>query len=50
MLRKIESVDYDVFRRRPSLGKLDFVRLYFHARFSLRVRRGDHAPTIAGPP
>jgi phytoene synthase len=50
MLRKIESVDYDVFRRRPSLGKLDFVRLYFHARYSPWVRRGDHAPNIAGPP
>jgi phytoene synthase len=50
MLRKIESVGYDVFRRRPSLGKLDFVRLYFRARCSLLARRGDHAPTIAGPP
>jgi phytoene synthase len=50
MLRKIESVGYDVFRRRPSLSKLDFVRLYFRARHSLGVGRGDHAPTIAGPP
>jgi phytoene synthase len=32
VLRKIESVGYDVFRRRPSLSKLDFVRLYFRAR------------------
>jgi phytoene synthase len=32
ILRKIESVGYDVFRRRPFLSKLDFVRLYFHAR------------------
>jgi phytoene synthase len=32
MLRKIESVGYDVFRRRPSLSKLDFVGLYFRAR------------------
>jgi phytoene synthase len=32
VLRKIESVGYDVFRRRPSLSKLDFVRLYCRAR------------------
>jgi phytoene synthase len=50
MLRKIESVGYDVFRRRPSLSKLDFVRLYFRARYSLGVGRGGHAPTIAGLP
>jgi phytoene synthase len=49
VLRKIEAVGYDVFRRRPSLSKLDFVRLYFRTRSSLWVRRGDHAPTIAGP-
>jgi squalene synthase HpnC len=35
VLRKIESVGYDVFRRRPYLSKLDFVRLYFRARYSL---------------
>jgi phytoene synthase len=34
LLNKIESVGYDVFRRRPSLSKLDFVRLYFRARRS----------------
>ena len=50
VLRKIELVGYDVFRRRPSLSKLDFVRLYFRARYSLWVGRGDHAPNIAGPP
>jgi phytoene/squalene synthetase len=50
VLRKIESVRYDVFRRRPSLSKLDFVRLYFRARFSLWAGRGDHAPNIVGPP
>jgi hypothetical protein len=26
------------------------VRLYFRARYSLGVGRGDHAPTIAGLP
>jgi phytoene synthase len=50
VLRKIESVGYDVFRRRPSLSKLDFVRLYFRARYSLWLGRGDHAPNIPGPP
>ena len=33
ILRKIERVDYDVFRRRPSLGKLDAARLYVRARW-----------------
>jgi hypothetical protein len=32
ILRKIESVSYDIFRRRPSLGKWDFLRLYWRAR------------------
>jgi phytoene synthase len=50
LLRIIESVGYDVFRRRPSLGKLDFVRLYFHARSAFRVGKGEHAATIASPP
>jgi phytoene synthase len=50
VLDKIESMGYDVFQRRPSLSKLDFVRLYFRARYSLWVGRGDHAPTLAGPP
>jgi phytoene synthase len=35
ILAKIESVDYDVFRRRPALGRWDFVRLYFKARHRL---------------
>jgi phytoene synthase len=50
ILRKIEFVGYDVFRRRPSLSKLDFVRLYFRARYSRWVMRGDHAPNLAGRP
>ncbi len=50
VLRKIESVGYDVFLRRPSLGKLDFLRLYFRARYALRVAKGDHAPIIASQP
>ena len=32
ILAKIESVDYDVFRRRPSLSRIDFLKLYFQAR------------------
>ena len=50
VLRKIESVGYDVFRRRPSLSKLDFVRLYFRARHAIPVRDGEHAPIITSPP
>ncbi len=50
VLRKIELVGYDVFRRRPSLGKLDFVRLYFRARRALPVGMGEHAPVITSPP
>jgi phytoene synthase len=37
ILGKIARVDYDVFRRRPSLSKLDFLRLYFRARHPLQV-------------
>jgi phytoene synthase len=35
VLGKIARVGYDVFGHRPSLSKLDFVRLYFRARRSL---------------
>ncbi len=31
ILRAIEAVDYDVFRARPSLHKLDYLRLGWHA-------------------
>jgi phytoene/squalene synthetase len=31
ILRAIESVDYDVFSHRPSLGKLDYLRLGWRA-------------------
>jgi squalene synthase HpnC len=34
ILRRIEAVNYDVFRRRPSLSWLDFVRLYLRARWA----------------
>ena len=32
ILSKIESVGYDVFHRRPSLSRIDFLKLYFRAR------------------
>jgi len=32
ILARIETVGYDVFRRRPELSKWDFIRLYFKAR------------------
>lgn len=32
ILRRLESVRFDVFRRRPKLSRLDFLRLYFRAR------------------
>jgi len=32
ILARIESAGYDVFRHRPSLSKMDFVRLYLRAR------------------
>ena len=50
VLGKIAGVGYDVFRRRPSLSKLDFLRLYFRARHSLWAGSGDQAATLAGPP
>ncbi|MBI4165729.1 MAG: squalene synthase HpnC [Acidobacteria bacterium] len=32
ILKKIEESDYDVFHRRPTLGKRDFLRLFLRAR------------------
>jgi len=32
ILARIESVRYDVFRQRPALSKVDFIRLYFKSR------------------
>jgi len=32
ILSRIESVGYDVFSRRPSLSRVDFLKLYFRAR------------------
>jgi phytoene synthase len=50
ILDKIEAAGYDVFRRRPTLGKLDLVRLYFHARYALPAGRGGHEGALASRP
>jgi len=44
ILSKIQEADYDVFHRRPKLGKWDFVRLYLKARIALWRGEG----TVAG--
>ena len=46
ILHKIESVSCDIFRRRPSLGKWDFTRLYLRARFGAPVQP---APAVVSP-
>jgi squalene synthase HpnC len=38
ILSKIEAVRFDVFRRRPKLGALDFLQLYLRSRRQLKVR------------
>ena len=50
VLRKIEAAGYDVFRHRPSLSKLDFVRLYFRAWQALPVAERGHASAVMTPP
>ena len=49
ILAKIEAVSYDVFHRRPSLGKWDFLRLYLRARRAPLSPSVAHAPTMAIP-
>jgi len=49
ILDKIEAVSYDVFRRRPSLGKGDFLRLYLRARWSSLSKRPERVPAAANP-
>jgi phytoene synthase len=51
ILAKIEKAGYDVFRRRPSLGWIDFARLYLKARHA--VTSGDvreQASAVASRP
>jgi phytoene synthase len=49
ILTKIEAVSYDVFHRRPSLSKWDFLRLYWRARRSPLNASVAHAPTVTIP-
>jgi phytoene synthase len=49
ILSKIETVSYDVFRRRPSLSKWDFLRLYWRARRSPLAASVTHSPTVTIP-
>jgi phytoene synthase len=49
ILSKIEAVSYDIFRRRPSLSKWDFLRLYLRARRAPLRAGVAHAPTVTIP-
>jgi phytoene synthase len=49
ILTKIEAVSYDVFQRRPSLGKWDFLRLYLRARRAPLKASVAHAATVVIP-
>ena len=50
ILARIESAGYDVFRRRPSLGRRDFLRLYMRARSPLDAgRNGSEAAAFSAP-
>jgi phytoene synthase len=49
ILNKIEAVSYNVFQRRPSLGKWDFLRLYWRARRTPLKASVAHAPTVTIP-
>jgi len=46
ILRKIEAVSYDIFHRRPSLGKWDFLRLYWRARRAPLSASVAHTPAV----
>lgn len=50
VLAKIESVGYDVFRRRPALGRLDFFRLYLKARRETRLGGGSQTAALVSHP
>ena len=49
ILSKIEAVSYDIFHRRPSLSKWDFLRLYLRARRAPLRSSLAHAPTVTIP-
>jgi hydroxysqualene synthase len=49
ILSRIEAVSCDIFHRRPSLRKWDFVRLYFRARRAPLSPSVAHARTVSIP-
>ena len=49
ILSKIEGVSYDIFRRRPSLSKWNFLRLYWRARRAPLSASVVHTPTVTIP-
>ncbi len=50
ILSRIEAAGYDVFRRRPTLGKGDFLRLYMRARSPLDAgRNGSEDAALTTP-
>jgi phytoene synthase len=49
ILSKIEAVSYNVFDRRPSLGKWDFLRLYWRARRAPLRASVPQAPAVTIP-
>jgi squalene synthase HpnC len=49
ILLKLEAVSYDIFHRRPSLSKWDFLRLYLRARRAPLNASVAHAPTVTIP-
>ncbi len=49
ILSKIEAVSYDIFHRRPSLRKWDFIRLYLRARRAPLSASVAPAPTVTIP-
>jgi squalene synthase HpnC len=49
ILSKIEAVSCDIFHRRPSLSKWDFLRLYLRARRAPLSASVAHAPTVTIP-
>jgi len=50
ILAKIEAVSYDVFQRRPSLSKWDFLRLYWRARRAPLAAHLAHSPAVTTMP
>jgi hypothetical protein len=49
ILARIEAASYDIFHRRPSLRKWDFLRLYLRARRAPLSASVAHAPSVAIP-